>query len=261
MVYANLLYEKEGPLAIITVNRPEVRNALNRATMEELEAALLEAENDEEVRVVILTGAGDRAFIAGADLNEMVARDTISELGPVNRQRRRVAERLEGMAKPTIAAVNGFALGGGCELATACTIRVASESAKFGQPEVNLGIIPGLGGTQRLARLVGKGRALELILTADIIDANEAYRIGLVNKVVPAAELMTVAKALGTKLAEKPPIALRAAKDAVNLGYDLDLPAALELENRLFALCMGTDDKAEGVAAFLEKRKPVWKGR
>lgn len=261
MAYANLLYEAEGPLAILTVNRPEVRNALNRATIEDLERALDEAEGDDCVRVVILTGAGDRAFIAGADLNEMVARNTITELGPVNRQRRRVAERLEGMAKPTIAAVNGFALGGGCELATACTLRVAADTAKFGQPEVNLGIIPGLGGTQRLSRLVGKGRALELVLTGDIIDAQEAYRIGLVNRIVPAAEVLTVAKELGRRLAEKPPVALRAAKDAINLGYDLALPAALELENRLFAICTGTEDKAEGVAAFLEKRKPEWKGR
>lgn len=261
MDYTTLLYEQDGPLAVVTVNRPEVRNALNRATVEDLERAVDAAEADDSVRVLILTGAGDRAFIAGADLNEMAARTMLGELSAVTRQRRRVAERLEEMHKPTIAAVNGFALGGGCELAMACTLRVAAETAKFGQPEVNLGIIPGLGGTQRLTRLVGKGRALELILTGDIIDAQEAYRIGLVNKVVAAGELLTAAKALGQKLAEKPPVALRAAKDAVNLGYEMDLHSALELENRLFALCVGTEDKAEGVAAFLEKRKPEWKGR
>ncbi len=261
MAYANILFEKEDGLALVTVNRPDVRNALNRATMEELERAIDEAEADEEVRAFILTGAGDRAFIAGADLKEMAARTTVSELGPVYRQRRRVADRLENMYKPTIAAVNGYALGGGCELALACTLRVAADTAKFGQPEINLGIIPGLGGTQRLARLVGKGRAMELVLTGDIIDAQEAYRIGLVNKVVPAAELMTAAKELGRKLAGKAPIALRAAKDAINLGSSLDLHSALELEARLFAICVGTEDKAEGVAAFFEKRTPQWKGR
>ncbi len=178
----------------------------------------------------------------------------------MSRQRRRVAEKLENMFKPTIAAVNGFALGGGCELAMACSLRVAAEHARFGQPEVNLGIIPGLGGTQRLSRLVGKGRAMELVLTGDIIDAQEAYRIGLVNRVVPAAELMPAARELGLKLASKPPIALRAAKDAVNLGFDLDLRTALELENRLFAICAATKDKDEGAAAFLEKRAPNWRG-
>ena len=261
MPYQNLLYEKDGALAIITINRPEVRNALNRATMLELEQALDEAESDPEVRVVILTGAGDRAFIAGADLREMEARTTLTELGPVSRQRRGVASRLENLSKPTIAAVNGHALGGGCELAAACTLRVAAEGAKFGQPEINLGIIPGLGGTQRLARLVGKGRALEMVLTGDAIDAQEAYRIGLANKVVPAAELMEAAKELGRRLAAKPPLALRAAKDAIVMGLEMDLTSALELENRLFAICAGTEDKAEGVKAFFEKRPPVWKGR
>lgn len=261
MAYANLLYEKEGPLAIITVNRPEVRNAISRAAMLELERALDEAEADDEVRVVILTGAGEHAFIAGADLREMDERTPLTEIGPVSRQRRGVANKLEGMFKPTIAAVNGYALGGGCELACACTLRVAAETAKFGQPEINLGIIPGLGGTQRLARLIGKGRALEMILTGEAIDAQEAYRIGLVNNVVPREQLMAAAKQLGLKLAAKPPIALRAAKDAINLGLEMALPQALELENRLFALCAGTEDKAEGVAAFFEKRKPQWKGR
>ncbi|MHB1004283.1 MAG: enoyl-CoA hydratase/isomerase family protein [Chloroflexota bacterium] len=261
MTYANIVYEKDGPLAIVTVNRPDVRNAISRVTMAELELAIDAAEGDDEVRVLILTGAGDRAFIAGADLKEMLARTTLTELGPSNRQRRRVVERIENMFKPTIAAVNGYALGGGCELAVACTLRVVADTAKFGQTEINLGIIPGLGGTQRLARLIGKGRALEMILTGDIIDAQEAYRIGLANKVVPLAGLLAEAKALGQKLAEKPPLALRAAKDAVNLGLEMSLPVALEFENRLFAALAGSEDKAEGVAAFLAKRKPVWKGR
>jgi len=261
MTYSNILYEKDGPLAIVTINRPEVRNALNQAVMGELAQAIDEAEADDEVRVLILTGAGDRAFAAGADLKEMAARNTQTELGPASRLRRNVANRLENMFKPTIAAVNGNALGGGCELAMACTLRVAAETAKFGQPEINLGIIPGLGGTQRLSRLVGKGRAMAMVLTGEAIDAQEAYRIGLVNQVVPAGEALAAAKELALKLASKPPVALRAAKDAVNLGYGMDLPAALELENRLFAMCAGTEDKAEGVAAFFEKRPPNWKGK
>ncbi len=261
MAYDHLIYAVEGDLTIVTINRPEVRNALNRAVMLELEQALREAEDDPRVRVVILTGAGDKAFVAGADLRELQARDTLTELGPVSRQRRGVATRLENLTKPTIAAVNGWALGGGCELACACTLRVAAENAKFGQPEINLGIIPGLGGTQRLARLIGKGRALELILTGEPIDAQEAYRIGLANKIVPEGQALEAAKDLGRKLASKPPLALRAAKDAVVLGLEIDLPAALELENRLFAICAGSEDKAEGVSAFFAKRPPVWKGK
>ncbi|MHB1414231.1 MAG: enoyl-CoA hydratase/isomerase family protein [Chloroflexota bacterium] len=261
MAYSSITYEKEGRLGIVTFNRPEVRNALSWAMVAELEQAVDEAEADDEVGALILTGAGERAFMAGADLNEMAARNLISELGPAYRQRRRLTDRLENMYKPTIAAVNGYAVGGGCELALACTLRIAAETAKFGQPEINLGIIPGLGGTQRLARLVGKGRAMELVLTGDLIDAHEAYRIGLVNKVVPAGELMAAAKELGNKLASKPPIAMRAAKDAINLGLGTDLRSALELEARLFAICAGTQDKAEGVAAFWEKRPPHWQGR
>ena len=261
MDYQYILYEKSEGLAIITINRPEVRNALTQAVMAELGHAIEQAESDEQVRVLILTGAGDRAFVAGADIGEVGARDTLSELGPKSRLRRGVFSRLDHLFKPSIAAVNGYALGGGCELAVACTLRVAADSARFGQPEINLGIIPGLGGTQRLTRLVGKGRAMELILTGEMIDAQEALRIGLVNKVVPAAELMEEARALAKKLAAKPPLALRAAKDAVDYGADMSLAAALEFENRLFAIVSGSADAAEGVAGFLEKRKPEWQGR
>ncbi|TBL76308.1 enoyl-CoA hydratase/isomerase family protein [Paenibacillus thalictri] len=261
MDYQFLLYEKSEEIATITVNRPELRNALTQALMAELGHAIDQAESDAEVKVLILTGAGERAFVAGADINEVAARDTLSELGPNSRLRRAVLSRLEHLSKPSIAAVNGFALGGGCELALACTLRIAADTARFGQPEINLGIIPGLGGTQRLTRLVGKGKAMELVLTGDLIDAQEAHRIGLVNRIVPADQLMDEARTLAKKLASKPPLALRAAKDAVDYGSDMSLAAALEFENRLFAIVSGSSDKAEGVAAFLEKRQPEWQGR
>jgi len=260
MDYQFILYEKSERIATITINRPEVRNALTQALMEELGDAINRAEVDNEVRVLILTGAGDRSFVAGADIGEVGARDTLSELGLNSRVRRDVFSLLDHLFKPSIAAVNGYALGGGCELALACTLRIASDSAQFGQPEINIGIIPGLGGTQRLTRLVGKGRAMELILTGDMIGAQEAYRIGLVNKVVPADQLMEEARALGQKLASKPPLALKAAKDAVDYGADMSLSAALEFENRLFAILSGSEDANEGVSAFLEKRKPEWRG-
>jgi enoyl-CoA hydratase len=261
MDYRYILYDKSEGLAVITINRPEMRNALTQALMEELGEAIDRAEADEEVRVLILTGAGDRSFVSGADIGELGARNTLTELGPDSRIRRGVLSRLEHLFKPSIAAVNGYALGGGCEIALACTLRIAADSARFGQPEINLGIIPGLGGTQRLTRLVGKGRAMEMILTGEPIDAREAFRIGLVNKVVPAAQLMEEARALAKKLAAKPPLALRAAKDVVDFGAEMSLAVALEFENRLFAIVSGSADKAEGVAAFLEKRKPEWHGR
>jgi enoyl-CoA hydratase len=261
MDYWYILYDKSEGLAVITINRPEMRNALTQALMEELGEAIDRAEADEEVRVLILTGAGDRSFVSGADIGELGARNTLTELGPDSRIRRGVLSRLEHLFKPSIAAVNGYALGGGCEIALACTLRIAADSARFGQPEINLGIIPGLGGTQRLTRLVGKGRAMEMILTGEPIDAREAFRIGLVNKVVPAAQLMEEARALAKKLAAKPPLALRAAKDVVDFGAEMSLAVALEFENRLFAIVSGSADKAEGVAAFLEKRKPEWHGR
>lgn len=261
MDYQYILYEKSERLATITINRPEVRNALTQSLMEELGDAISQAEADNDVRVLILTGAGDRSFVAGADIGEVGARDTLTELGLNSRVRREVYSHLEHLFKPSIAAINGYALGGGCELALSCTLRIASDTARFGQPEINLGIIPGLGGTQRLTRLVGKGNAMELILTGDLIGAQEALRIGLVNKVVPAAQLMEEARVLGKKLASKPPLALRAAKDSVDYGADMSLATALEFENRLFAILSGSADKSEGVSAFQEKRKPEWQGR
>ncbi|MHB1133935.1 MAG: enoyl-CoA hydratase/isomerase family protein [Chloroflexota bacterium] len=261
MAYEYVLYRLEGELALITLNRPRARNALNRQMVEDLNAALDTAEAEDTVKVIVLTGAGGKAFCAGADLQELQARTTLSELGPAAQARRRVPDRLENGPKPTIAAVNGWALGAGCELACACTLRLADETARFGLPELNLGIIPGLGGTQRLARLIGKGRAMHMLLTGEHIDAMAAYSVGLVSRVVPAAELLDAARALGRCVAAKAPLALRAAKDAVNLGYEMDLTAALELENRLAALCHGSADKNEGIAAFLEKRAPRWQSR
>ena len=256
MKYQYIMYEKSEGIATVTINRPEVRNALTQALMGEMAQAIDEAEADEEVRVLIVTGAGEKAFVGGADINEVGARNTLTELGPLSRLRRGVYSRLEHLTKPSIAAINGYTLGGGNELAMSCTLRIASEKAKFGQPEINLGIIPGLGGTQRLSRLVGKGNAMMLVLTGDIIDAQEALRMGLVNRVVPAES-----RALAKKLASKAPLALRAAKDAVDYGADMSLEAALEFENRLFAIVSGSEDRAEGVAAFLEKRSPSWRGR
>lgn len=261
MEYQYILYDKSEGIATITVNRPEVRNALTQALMEEMGQAVAAAEADPEVKVLILTGAGEKAFVAGADINEVGERNTITELGPKSKARRDVYKDLEHLSKPSIAAINGYALGGGCELALACTIRIASEKAKFGQPEINLGIIPGLGGTQRLTRTVGKAKAMELILTGDIINAEEALRIGLVNKVVAPEQVMEEARTMAKKMASKPPVALRVAKDAIDYGCDMSLDAALEFENRLYAIVNGSADKAEGVAAFFEKRSPVWQGK
>ncbi len=261
MEYKFIKYEVSEKIATLTVNRPEVRNALTQALMAEMGHAIAAAEADSDVSVLIVTGAGEKAFVAGADINEVGERSTLTELGLKSRERRDVYKLLEHMSKPSIAAINGYALGGGCELALACTVRIASEKAKFGQPEINLGIIPGLGGTQRLTRAVGKGKAMELILTGDVIKADEALRIGLVNKVVPAEEVMNEARAMAKKMASKPPLALRLAKDAIDYGSDMNLEAALEFENRLYAILNGSADKNEGVAAFLEKREAVWQGK
>lgn len=254
-------YEKDGEIAVITINRPEVRNALNLQVKRECLDALREAEADQEVRVVILTGAGDKAFAAGADIVELQQRTTISEILPQANVTRELAFVLENMAKPTIAAINGYALGGGCELALACTLRIASENARLGLPEINLGIIPGNGGTQRLARLIGKGRALHMILTGEFVEAQESYRIGLVSQVVPQERLMDAAKELARKLSSKSPLAVMAAKQAVNLGSEMELGAGIEYEGKLFAILCGSADKAEGVSAFLEKRKAAFKGQ
>ena len=261
MPYQEIIYEKEDRLAIITFNRPEVRNALNYRAIDEALEAVRNAETDDSVRVLILTGAGEKAFIAGADIGELRERNTMTELGSRSAQRRVLANLLETMSKPTIAAINGFAVGTGLELAMACTIRIASENAKFGQPEINMGIMPGNGGTQRLPRLVGEGRAMEMILTGELIDAPEAYRIGLVNKVVPQTELMNYVKELAQKLAAKPPLAVKLAKNAIRTGLNMTLNDGIEYENKLFAILCGSQDKQEGVAAFLEKRPPNFQGK
>ncbi len=259
MPYENITVEKRDRIAILTINRPKVMNALSVATVDELRRAFLEIKADDEVSGVILTGAEEKAFVAGADISELHDLDPegakhYSERG------QHVLSIIENMPKPVIAAVNGFALGGGCELAMACHIRIAAETAKFGQPEVGLGVIPGYGGTQRLARLVGKGRAMELCLTGGMIDAAEAYRIGLVNKVTAAGELMAEAeKMLGSILA-KGPMAVVLTIEAINRGVEMDLASALNLEATLFGFCASGEDWKEGTKAFMEKRKPDFKG-
>jgi enoyl-CoA hydratase len=260
MSLENLILERDGAVAVVTVNRPKVLNALNTATLEELRRTVLELKHDESVRVVIITGAGDKAFIAGADINELAVQS------PVGGREHALAgqhvfDLIEHMGKPVIAAINGYALGGGCELAMACTLRVAADTAKLGQPEINLGIIPGYAGTQRLTRLVGRGRALEILLTGDQIPAQEAHRLGLVNRVVPAPELMTAVKQLAAALATKAPVAIRYILDAVDKGLDMPFAEAQIFEATLFGLVASTDDMREGTKAFLEKRKPDFKGR
>jgi enoyl-CoA hydratase len=258
--FANLLYEKRGPIAYVTLNRPKVLNALNTPTWSDLKAAFEDVRDDPAIRGAILTGAGERAFIAGADIGEL-AQLTPYEAEHSSRFGQSVLDLIEGLGKPVVAAVNGFALGGGCETAMACTIRVASEQARFGQPEVKLGLVPGGGGTQRLPRLVGKGRALQLILTGGTIDAAEAWRIGLVNEVVPAANLIARAEAILAEIFANAPIAISYSLDAVHRGLNGDLAEGLAIEAALFGVCAGTADKAEGAAAFLEKRRPAFQGR
>src|ERR1700754_2648076 len=256
----NVLYETKGAIAYVTLNRPKVLNALNQRTWEELKAAFEDARNDADVRGVILTGAGDKAFIAGADINEL-AQVTAVEAENSSSFGQEVLNLVENLGKPVIAAVNGFALGGGCETAMACTIRIATENAKFGQPEVKLGVIPGYGGTQRLPRLVGKGRALQLILTGDLVDAHEAHRIGLVNEVVPAADLILRCEAILKQINANAPLSIRYSIDAVNEGVDTDLTSGLKLEAKYFSLAAGTEDKKEGTSAFVQKRAPQFQGR
>ena len=256
----NLLYEKKGAIAYVTLNRPKVLNALNQRTWENLRTALEDARDDTQVRGVILTGAGDKAFIAGADISEL-SHVTAIEAEKSSTYGQEVLNLVENLGKPVIAAVNGFALGGGCETAMACTIRVASEHAKFGQPEVTLGLIPGGGGTQRLPRLIGKGRALQIILSGEMISAQEAFRIGLVNEVVPAAELTTRAEAILKRIFSNAPVAVKYSLEAVNKGMETSQAEGLSLEASLFGLCAGTEDKKEGTSAFLEKRKPQFQGR
>lgn len=256
----NILYETKGVIAYITVNRPKVLNALNTPTWADLRQAFKRARNDAAVRGVILTGAGDKAFIAGADISEL-ANVTALEAEQSSRFGQEVLDLIENLGKPVIAAVNGFALGGGCETAMACTIRIAVEAAKFGQPEVALGLIPGGGGTQRLPRLVGKGRALQLILSGDMISAQEAYRIGLVNEIVPASELIARAETILKKITSNAPLAIKLALKATNMGMDTSQGEGLVLEASYFGLCAATEDKKEGTTAFLEKRAPQFRGR
>jgi enoyl-CoA hydratase len=260
MSFDNLLLERDGPVAVITITRPQVLNALNTPTIDELRRAILELKHDASVRAVIITGAGGKSFVAGADINELaVQRPAQGKEHALRGQH--VFDLIENMGKPVIAAINGYALGGGCELAMACTLRMAADTARLGQPEINLGIIPGYGGTQRLSRLAGKGMALDLLLTGRQITASEALQVGLVNRVVPAAELMTAARALAGELAGKAPIALQYIIEAVNRGLEVSFDKAQFLEATLFGLVASTDDMREGTRAFLEKRKADFKGR
>jgi enoyl-CoA hydratase len=260
MAYENLLYEKRDGIAFITFNRPKVLNALNRKTVEEMRDALLDARGDEAIRVIILTGAGEKSFVAGADISEL------AQQTPVNGKEfslfgQSVFHMLETAGKPSICAINGFALGGGCELALSCTIRIASKTAKFGQPEVKLGIIPGYGGSQRLARLCGKGMAHELCLTGEMITAEEALRIGLVNHIYEPAELLPAAEALAKKIIANAPVAVRYTMEAIERGMEMPQEEGLFLEATLFGLSCATEDMREGTKSFLEKRPAKFVGR
>jgi enoyl-CoA hydratase len=260
MTFTNILVEKQSAIAYVTINRPKVLNALNMATMEELRAALTEIKDDASIRVALLTGSGEKAFIAGADIGELSNNDAVTGKQYTHRGQS-VLDLIENLGKPVIACINGFALGGGCELAMACTMRLASENAKLGQPEVKLGIIPGYGGSQRLPRLVGKGLAMQLVLTGEMISAQEAYRIGLINEVTSAAELIPRAEAIAQKIIANAPLAVQYAMEAVNHGMEMTLAEGLYLEAALFGVCCATEDKREGTAAFLEKRAPKFKGK
>jgi len=260
MAYENLLYEKRDRIGFITFNRPKVLNALNRKTMEELNHVLSAAREDEDLRVLILTGSGDKAFVAGADIGELAVQTPVSgkETASFGQS---VFHQLEALGKPSIAAINGFALGGGCELALACTIRLASKTAKLGQPEVKLGIITGYGGSQRLARLCGKGVAHELCLTGEMISAEEAFRIGLVNHVYEPAELLPAAEALAKKIIANAPLAVKYTMEAIERGSEMPLEEGQYLETTLFGLCAATEDMREGTRAFLEKRPAQFRGK
>jgi enoyl-CoA hydratase len=257
---ANVLAARDEAVAVLTINRPKVLNALSSDTLDDLRRSLLVLRHDESIRCVIVTGAGDKAFVAGADINELARQTPIGARDHALRGQH-VFNLLENLGKPVIAAINGYALGGGCELAMACTIRIAADTARLGQPEINLGLIPGYGGTQRLGRLIGAGRALELLLTGDPVGAQEAHRLGLVNRVVPTGDLMVESRRLAAALAAKPPLAVRYIIDAVNRGAQMTLADAQAFEATLFGLVSGTDDMREGTRAFLEKRTPEFKGR
>lgn len=260
MKYETLLEEREDAVAIVTLNRPTVLNALNALMIRELGLALAAIDDDARIRATILTGAGDRAFAAGADIGELAALPNALAGAELARAGQRLTLQIERMGTPVIAAVNGFALGGGCELAMACDIRIASDRAKFGQPEINLGLIPGYGGSQRMTRLVGRGMALLMCLSGEMIDAAQAQRLGLVERIVPHADLMTETKRIAGTIAAKSPLAVAAAKRAIDRGSSLPLAEALELEALYFGSLFGTHDSAEGTKAFLEKRQPNFTG-
>jgi enoyl-CoA hydratase/carnithine racemase len=259
MAFENLLIDRDGSIAVVTINRPRVLNALNSQTIDELRRAMLDLKSDAQVRAIIVTGAGEKSFVAGADINELAVQTPAG-----GREHalagQHVLDVIENLGKPVIAAINGFALGGGCELAMACTLRVAADSARLGQPEISLGLIPGYAGTQRLSRLVGKSKAIEICLTGAPISADDALRIGLVNRVVPAAALMDEARKLAAQLAAAAPVAMRYIISAINKGLEMPFAEACQYEATLFGLVASTDDMREGTRAFLEKRKPVFKG-
>jgi enoyl-CoA hydratase len=260
MVLENIRYELRPPIAVVTLDRPKVLNALNRQSMTELEQVFLDIQMNPGVRAVLLTGAGEKAFAAGADIGELASLSPLEGEQLAGRGQR-IFHLIENCGKPVIACINGFALGGGCELALACTLRIASSTARLGQPEVKIGIIPGYGGTQRLPRLIGKGAALKMILTGEAISAAEALRLGLVDEVVDPDQLLSQAEQIAQTIAGMAPLAIRDSIRAVNSGYDLPLASGLELEASLFGLACSTSDKAEGARAFLEKRAPKWSGK
>lgn len=261
MAYEYVLIDHEDNIAVLTINRPDKYNALNDEVVADISAALDELEADDDVRAIVITGAGDKAFVSGADIGMLLDLESSPEGVANSRRGQAVASKIENLPKPVIAALNGFTLGGGLEFAMACDIRIAADTARLGQPEMNLALSPGYGGTQRLPRIVGKGMAKLLIFTGDMIDAGEALRIGLVEKVVPLAELMDEAKGLAKKLATKSPLTLAVAKESINLGLEVDLERGLRIESLEFGVLCMTEDSKEGCSAFLEKRKPVFKGR
>ena len=256
----NVKLEKKGPIAYVTIDRPKVLNALNMATMEELGEVFTDLAADREVRVVILTGSGEKAFVAGADINELQKNNPVEAKAYTHRGQA-VLDLIENLGKPVIACINGFALGGGCEIAMACTMRLASDKAKLGQPEVKLGLIPGYGGTQRLPRLVGTGLAMQMLFTGEMISAQEAYRIGLVNEVLAPEQLIPRAEEIAQKIIANAPLAVQYCMEAVHQGLNMTLQEALFLEATLFSICSATEDKKEGTTAFLEKRAAKFQGK
>ena len=260
MTLENVRLDKKNAIAYVTIDRPKVLNALNMATMEDLREVFTDLAADRGIRVVILTGSGEKAFVAGADINELQKNNPVEAKAYTHRGQA-VLDLIENLGKPVIACINGFALGGGCEIAMACTMRLAAENAKLGQPEVKLGIIPGYGGTQRLPRLVGTGLAMQILLTGEMISAQEAYRIGLVNEVVPADKLIPRAEEIAAKIIANAPLAIQYCMEAVNQGLNMTLQEGLFLEATLFGICSASEDKKEGTTAFLEKRKANFQGK